>query len=53
LKQLGFEKHALNLKSFVLLQLVMGTMKDLHKFYPEIIPSSQLSEVKGASIDKV
>ncbi|XP_061982779.1 uncharacterized protein At4g04980-like [Populus nigra] len=34
-------------------ELVMGTMKDLHKFYPEIIPSSQLSEVKGASIDKV
>ncbi|KAJ6979027.1 hypothetical protein NC653_027251 [Populus alba x Populus x berolinensis] len=34
-------------------ELVTGTMKDLHKFYPEIIPSSQLSEVKGASIDKV
>ncbi|KAJ6738122.1 HYDROXYPROLINE-RICH GLYCOPROTEIN FAMILY PROTEIN [Salix koriyanagi] len=34
-------------------ELVMGTMRDLHKFYPEIIPSSQLSEIKGSSIDKV
>ncbi|KAI9395843.1 hypothetical protein POPTR_004G038400v4 [Populus trichocarpa] len=34
-------------------ELVMGTMRDLHKFYPEIIPSSQLYEIKGSSIDKV
>ncbi|KAG5234924.1 RNA-binding protein [Salix suchowensis] len=39
--------------TYHLLMLVVGTMKDLHKFYPEIIPRSQLSEVKGASIDKV
>ncbi|KAJ6935460.1 hypothetical protein NC652_010467 [Populus alba x Populus x berolinensis] len=33
-------------------ELVMGTMRDLHKFYPEIIPSSQLYELKGSPIDK-
>ncbi|KAJ6767143.1 hypothetical protein OIU79_022996 [Salix purpurea] len=39
--------------SLSIYELVMGTMRDLHKFYPEIIPSSQLSEIKGSSIDKV
>ncbi|KAJ4843772.1 hypothetical protein Tsubulata_017397 [Turnera subulata] len=34
-------------------ELVTGTMKYLHKIYPETIPKSQLSQIKGASIDKV
>ncbi|KAE7995623.1 hypothetical protein FH972_000398 [Carpinus fangiana] len=37
---------------FVFLQLVMGTIQDLQKLYPEIRPCIQLSEIKGASIDQ-
>ncbi|KDP20929.1 hypothetical protein JCGZ_21400 [Jatropha curcas] len=34
-------------------ELISRTMKDLHKFHPEIISRSQLSEIRGAKIDKV
>ncbi|KAJ9136200.1 hypothetical protein P3X46_033301 [Hevea brasiliensis] len=34
-------------------ELVSRTMKDLHKFHPDSISRSELSEIKGASIDKV
>ncbi|XP_062162974.1 uncharacterized protein At4g04980-like isoform X2 [Alnus glutinosa] len=33
-------------------ELVMGTMQDLQKFYPEIMPSNRLSETKGVSVDQ-
>lgn len=34
-------------------ELVTSTMKYLHKLYPETVPKSQLSQIKGASIDKI
>ncbi|XWS12694.1 hypothetical protein CRYUN_Cryun37aG0112400 [Craigia yunnanensis] len=34
-------------------QLLLGTMKDLHKFYPESIPHFRGSELKGLPLDKV
>ncbi|KAG8634468.1 hypothetical protein MANES_17G042200v8 [Manihot esculenta] len=34
-------------------ELVSRTLKDLHEFHPDVISRSQLSEIKGASIDKV
>ncbi|XVF40540.1 hypothetical protein PTKIN_Ptkin01aG0122100 [Pterospermum kingtungense] len=34
-------------------QLLIGTMKDLHKFYPESIPHFRGSELKGLPLDKV
>ncbi|KAK8524446.1 hypothetical protein V6N12_029312 [Hibiscus sabdariffa] len=34
-------------------QLLIGTMKDLHKFYPESIPSFRISELKRLPLDKV
>ncbi|KAJ9168891.1 hypothetical protein P3X46_020370 [Hevea brasiliensis] len=34
-------------------ELVSRTIEDLHKFHPDSISRSQLSEIKGASIDKV
>ncbi|XP_059439857.1 uncharacterized protein At4g04980 [Corylus avellana] len=33
-------------------ELVMGTIQDLQKLYPEIMPCNRLSEIKGASIDQ-
>ncbi|KAJ8761653.1 hypothetical protein K2173_004429 [Erythroxylum novogranatense] len=34
-------------------ELVLVTMKDLHKLFPETIPRNHILETKGASIDKV
>ncbi|XVF25847.1 hypothetical protein REPUB_Repub13aG0249200 [Reevesia pubescens] len=34
-------------------QLLLGTLKDLHKFYPESIPHYSGSELKELSLDKV
>ncbi|XVE87991.1 hypothetical protein DITRI_Ditri19aG0032600 [Diplodiscus trichospermus] len=34
-------------------QLLLGTMKDLHKFYPESIPQFRVSELKGLPLHKV
>ncbi|XWS18355.1 hypothetical protein CRYUN_Cryun32bG0036700 [Craigia yunnanensis] len=34
-------------------QLLIGTIKDLHKFYPESIPHFRGSELKGLPLDKV
>ncbi|KAE8719827.1 Toll-Interleukin-Resistance domain family protein [Hibiscus syriacus] len=34
-------------------QLLVGTMKDLHKFYPESIPNFRFSELKRLPLDKV
>ncbi|XP_022715920.1 uncharacterized protein At4g04980-like [Durio zibethinus] len=34
-------------------QLLLGTMKDLHKFYPESIPHFHVSELKGLPLDEV
>lgn len=34
-------------------QLVMGTMEDLQKLYPEIKPNNRLLEIKGTSTDQV
>ncbi|XP_022724319.1 uncharacterized protein At4g04980-like [Durio zibethinus] len=34
-------------------QLLLGTMKDLHEFYPESVPRFRGSELKGLALDKV
>lgn len=55
-REIKTESFPLRVNDFVrvipLLQLVIGTMEDLHKLYPEIIPKGQL-EMRMAATEQV
>lgn len=34
-------------------QLVIVSVKDLHKLYPDIVPKNTMSETKGTSMNQV